>query len=159
LVKACKEAGRGLGTKVPSHVANRKPALLQVLIEEPRTNGVVPMVTTNLNDTRQSAPQAVEGRFPKWEEVFPKRDAVNGVTVCVNPRMLGELLLAMADVLGDDNSCEHGVLLTLPRDGKDHGQAITISQDVNGVKVLGVQMPLAHDKPKEAPQPKWLAKL
>jgi len=94
-----------------------------------------------------------------WEQVVTKRDNVNGVSVTVNPRMLGELLLAMADILGDDVSSENGVILTLPRDGKDHGQAVTVSQEAPGVKVVGLLMPLAADKPKEAPQPKWIAKL
>lgn len=137
---AWKEAGKALPKKT------YRPILSYVLLDESQVNPLL-LGTTDLHSVRRFSPPAVEGRFPKWQEVIaplillPKLTTGKGkpgyaVKVVVDAKMLAELLNVLAKMLDDDS---RGVTLYLPVNGD---APLQIQATGSTVQALGVLMPL-----------------
>lgn len=158
--KACDAARKGLGLKITKHLLGIKPVLENVLIEEPAVNGVVPMATTNIHETQRSQPESLEGRFPLWRDVLNRTaEHPDGcLSICVDPRALAGMLLAMADAATTED--HQGVILTIDAsdevDNEGWRKSLTVShENENGTKAVGLIMPMVVGRRHEnnAPQP------
>lgn len=140
-VATWKEAGKAL----PKRPA--KPILSYVLVDESEANPLS-LATTDLQNVRHFAPPAVEGRYPRWQEVIApltllpklKGKPRYAVKVQVTPKLMAELLTTMAKMMGDDSA---GVTLYIPVDGDT---PLQIQAKGGNFQALGILMPLVPTK-------------
>ncbi len=127
------------------------PILGNVLLSEASANGRVPMFATNLEDRATIEPESVEGRFPKWRDVFPAYHAGNSLSVCIDPFLLAETLKSVGALATTDE--KRAVVLTI----KDKHSPVLVSASLDGVDAAGAVMPLDSDKTGDEPErPAWL---
>lgn len=149
--KACQKAA-----KLPPR--NTKTILRNVLIDETATNGSVPMGAYDLEEAQQVRPQALEGKYVKWRDVYPRpEEEGRTVTVQLDARMLADLLTTIQKASGDKD-CRVKVTFHLDSPDDDEGLPVPMASRAwrnpvivstlasNGAKLSGVIMPYGFEK-------------
>ena len=148
-IDACKKAPRLV--KLGKKLLKDRPILGNVLLDEAETNGRVPLFATDLENCVALEPKPVEGRFPKWRDVFPAYHAGNSLSVCIDPFLLAETLKSVGALATTDE--KRAVVLTI----KDKHSPVLVSASLDGVDAAGAVMPLDSDKTGDEPErPAWL---
>lgn len=125
------------------------PRLGNVIVDEPGTNGAIPIHATDGQQIASMRPLAQEGRYPAWRDIFPAYTRDNSHSIAVDARYLADMLIALADAVGPDESGACPVLLTIAAGENGHARPIIATADrsrSNGRKASGVIMPTYRDK-------------
>ena len=149
-IDACKKA-----VKLPPKRTN-KAVLRNVLLDEPATNGAVPMAATDLEAVDRLEPAALEGRYPKWRDVYPRNDqAERTVSVKLGGRLLADLLQSVIKASGERDP-KVVVTFNLDAERNQDGDRVLmaaraqrnpvfITAEANDTQLAGVIMPVAVD--------------
>jgi len=176
-VDACKKAGKLPPKQSP------KPILKNVLLDESSTNGNVSMAGWDCEAVQSLKPTTLQGRYPKWRDIFPREADDRTVSVQVNARPLIDLLQTMCKVSGDKEQLvtmtltldpptsyeldDDGNPQTAPMASRGRTHPIIISgatEELNGFNVggenemllSGMVIPSDKCKPGEERHPKWI---
>lgn len=108
---------------------------------EPSANGTLQLTAfgKGCGIVRNQTP-AAEGRYPRWRDCFPTETPA--AVVCVDARMMGEALIAMADCLGKDDREGKPVRVDLRVIDASHG--IVLEGENAGIKARGIVMPYSR---------------
>jgi len=133
-----------------------KPIICHGVVNEtPLANGMIEMGATDLDTSRTLKCRAVEGRFPRWQDVFTKFRVINGQDVEANGLSdmavrlrfdaftLAELLEVVRKSAGLSDEPSQCVTLLVPL---DRNQPIIVRCVEGGVNVEGVVMPIATEE-------------
>jgi DNA polymerase-3 subunit beta len=131
--------------KLKAAVSSRFPVLNQVLLEEPSANGTVRIASTNMESTSTAELASVEGRFPKWRDVFPMAKTCEQMTISLDPRYLAEMCKAVG-ALGTHDA-KPGINITINTGTGGHKKPILVSavNHETGIAVEAILMPLYRD--------------
>lgn len=144
-VQACKDAAK-LAKPSKTDLANR-PYLGQVILDEPHSNGTVPIYGTDDTSSGTITPKALDGRFPDWRGMCAVYTQDNSLSVQLDARLLAEMLQVMAEHCCDQ--VNNSVTLTVPM--KLGAPATVTAADSKGNKAFGVLMPLSSPGPDGKP--------
>ena len=96
---------------------------------------------------------AVEGRFPKWRDLFPEAKPYD-LSVFIDARYLRDALDALLAVFGKD---DRAVTLTVPHDHR--GNVLLSKQAENGARACVVVIStMANSDGSKATGPEWMPK-
>lgn len=115
-----------------------KPIITNVAVNETTANGRVEMAATDLETVRKVETAVPEGRYPKWQDCFPRRAPEATVQIAVT----AEHLSALMEVFSRGLAAAQGVVtLEVPLD--PHGAIVARSRNDEGVDTIAILMPAA----------------
>jgi DNA polymerase III sliding clamp (beta) subunit (PCNA family) len=129
-------------SKILAKVLRTRPALNHLVIDETTANGSVTIGATNGVDVVTERAGCIEGRFPKWRDVFPGTGRKTA-TIRLDARLLAEVCTALVTLCDSEDS--HGVDVEIPLNG-DGAVVLRSKHATNGVTAEALLMPLYRDR-------------
>lgn len=132
--KNWEEAGKLPPVRTP------KAILRYVVLEEPTTNGTVTLGATDLETDRRVTARQIEGRFPRWGDVFPHQQPHEQTTIAMDAGYVAEVC-AILGKLADNGDGVPKIEINVPHDPS--GAVVFRGRDAEGLRVQAVVMPIA----------------
>jgi hypothetical protein len=108
-----------------------------VSIEKAQASGTVKVTTKARDHSLEIDSQEIEGRFPKWEEVVAERKPADEICIFVDPRLLANALLVVAEIATSEE--DESVEIRIPKDGSSAIQIVASSENI---EVRAAVMPI-----------------
>jgi DNA polymerase III sliding clamp (beta) subunit (PCNA family) len=124
--------------------SRHKPILAHAVLEESSVNGTVRLVATDMERVHDSKTRVLDGEYPDFSGVFPKRLKRLG---CLNPRLLGEALIAMAKIM-EAEGCELPSVYVDVADKDSKGNPWVFTGKAGSIELQAVVMPITTGEEK-----------
>jgi hypothetical protein len=132
------------GHRIPAEVADRVKVKDEVLVFPEK-------VSVGKGDVWSESKLATtdQGRMPRFDDVFPTEKPA--ITVAMNPKLLGELLLAVAQLQKDVENPFVFLDVFPPNDRGEVTKVVMVrGRDKDGQRIRALQMPVMGDEDPDA---------
>lgn len=139
-IDACKRIPKMGGKRMKS-----KRILRNIVLDEHSFDGnMLGVGATDLNNPETASIRVLDGRYPQVHNVIPQVDEE-----CTSIVLNGKLLLGMLQTFTKLVEDQCTITFTV----RDHKSAVLMTAQDNGIRMVGVIMPLLGD---DEPKPGWL---